>query len=410
MARPRTITSALVLVSLMSVSLWAQASPPAHGYLGILFDAQPANVTGCLVRDVDPNGGAAKSGIKAGDLITSIAGSAIAKCEDILPIIARTGVGQRLAVIYLRSGQQQSVNVVLGSAPPPGTKDVPTSPITLNENPRMVRLTVGHVHMASNCFGYLDVTADTVTYTSLTQPEHSFKVARTALQDIKPSCENCNAAAWAHFHTTQNYNFVLLDPKYVNGQATWKWHFGKTGLENVEDAKFITNYLRDFDATWTADWAEIQARLHPKPPEPTPTPTPATARVLMVTDPGGAQVYVDDVFKGESSDKGELRVEGPPGSHTVRVRLAGYKEWTGNVAFDGAQETKQNVVLLKRGPEPLAESDLEDALSQGMTPARLADLVKQYGVNFQLTDDVEKKLRAAGADDGLLLEIAKNKR
>jgi len=39
----------------------------------------------------------------------------------------------------------------------------------------------------------------------------------------------------------------------------------------------------------------------------------------------------------------------------------------------------------------------------------MAALVKQYGVDFDLTDKVEKELRAAGAGDELLLRIAQSK-
>lgn len=49
-------------------------------------------------------------------------------------------------------------------------------------------------------------------------------------------------------------------------------------------------------------------------------------------------------------------------------------------------------------------------LDAGVTPARLETLVKERGVSFALTEETEKKLRAAGANSELLFDIAKAKR
>jgi hypothetical protein len=51
---------------------------------------------------------------------------------------------------------------------------------------------------------------------------------------------------------------------------------------------------------------------------------------------------------------------------------------------------------------PLAKSEVLDLLQGGVTPARIADLVSQYGIAFQLTRETEKQLREAGADEALL--------
>lgn len=56
---------------------------------------------------------------------------------------------------------------------------------------------------------------------------------------------------------------------------------------------------------------------------------------------------------------------------------------------------------------PLSVSDVEHSLKAGVTNTRMVALVKQYGVDFDLTDAVEKELRAAGANDELLLRIAR---
>jgi hypothetical protein len=62
------------------------------------------------------------------------------------------------------------------------------------------------------------------------------------------------------------------------------------------------------------------------------------------------------------------------------------------------------------GPQPLHESEIEKALEDGLPPTRIMALVNKYGVDFALTDEVEQRLRRAGADSNLLLAIAKAKK
>lgn len=56
---------------------------------------------------------------------------------------------------------------------------------------------------------------------------------------------------------------------------------------------------------------------------------------------------------------------------------------------------------------PLSVADVEHGLKAGVSNARMSVLVKQYGVDFELTDAIEKQLRAAGANNELLLRIAR---
>lgn len=62
------------------------------------------------------------------------------------------------------------------------------------------------------------------------------------------------------------------------------------------------------------------------------------------------------------------------------------------------------------GPQPLTAKEVEKALEDGVPPTRVIALVNKYGVDFPLTDDVEQRLRRAGADNSLLLAIAKAKK
>ena len=62
------------------------------------------------------------------------------------------------------------------------------------------------------------------------------------------------------------------------------------------------------------------------------------------------------------------------------------------------------------GPPALTLAEIEDALKKRLPAGRIQSLVTQYGVDFALTDEAEKRLRAAGADSDLLLTIAKSKK
>jgi hypothetical protein len=75
---------------------------------------------------------------------------------------------------------------------------------------------------------------------------------------------------------------------------------------------------------------------------------------------------------------------------------------------------RQNFRLdLKRlpppGPPALTLAEVEKALAD-LPKKRVAEMVDQYGVDFDLTDEAEKRLRDAGADTNLLLAIAKAKK
>jgi hypothetical protein len=68
---------------------------------------------------------------------------------------------------------------------------------------------------------------------------------------------------------------------------------------------------------------------------------------------------------------------------------------------------------LKRNPPPgppaLTLAEVENALAN-LPKKRVAEMVEQYGVDFALSDEAEKRLRDAGADTNLLLAIARAKK
>src|SRR5216684_7627100 len=58
---------------------------------------------------------------------------------------------------------------------------------------------------------------------------------------------------------------------------------------------------------------------------------------------------------------------------------------------------------------PLSAADVEHGLKYAVPNARMAALVKKYGVDFELTGAVKQELRSAGANGNLILQIGRSR-
>ena len=93
-----------------------------RGSIGITFQAAQSSAVGrmygfthgVIVGAVVPDGGAAKAGIKPGDIIVSIDGRTIKDGDDLVSDISNRKVGSSIKLGYLRNGKQDSANVVIG--------------------------------------------------------------------------------------------------------------------------------------------------------------------------------------------------------------------------------------------------------------------------------------------------------
>ena len=157
-----------------------------------------------------------------------------------------------------------------------------------------------------------------------------------------------------------------------------------------------------------------------RPPPPAPVVVaPKTASLQLEAQPGGAEFYIDDEFKGSTSGEGRIKVSDlAPGEHRLRLSKKDYEEWNRTLTLEAGESRTIEVQLAQaKPPEPppppettLGLADVLKLLEGGVTPARVESIVKERGVSFELTDDAEKKLRALGATDSLLLAIAKAKK
>lgn len=144
-------------------------------------------------------------------------------------------------------------------------------------------------------------------------------------------------------------------------------------------------------------------------PAPVPAPAPATATLRIVSQPTSVEVYLDDKRRGiTSAEEGKLVLDDlAPGSHQLRLSLAGYKDWAQSVSVTAGQSSDIQAVMKVAGPGPFTAQDVLDMLRGEISPKRVATLVQQRGVDFPLNDEIEKQIRDAGGDADLLLAIAR---
>jgi S1-C subfamily serine protease len=98
-----------------------------RAYLGIGGAATPigrqlaselgvANASGVRVLEVVPSGPAERTGVRAGDLLVSLDGVALATLSDLQRVLAAERIGRSLEVILVRRGERISLTVTPAEA------------------------------------------------------------------------------------------------------------------------------------------------------------------------------------------------------------------------------------------------------------------------------------------------------
>lgn len=111
---------------------------------------------------------------------------------------------------------------------------------------------------------------------------------------------------------------------------------------------------------------------------------PKLQTLKITTVPPGAEVYLDDVYKGVSNQQGLLLVEkvNPRQSHQLRAKLSGFKETTQTVEADKLEDTIRllpELTTLRVLTEPEAEVYL-DEVYKGTSNAEGLLLIEQVNV------------------------------
>lgn len=97
-----------------------------RGYLGVQISPLGEDLADSLglaknrgefVQSVEPGKGADKAGIKAGDVIVSVAGQEVSPDQNLSSIVASQAIGARVPIVLIRNGQRQTVTAIVGERP-----------------------------------------------------------------------------------------------------------------------------------------------------------------------------------------------------------------------------------------------------------------------------------------------------
>jgi serine protease Do len=101
------------------------------GWLGVAIEDISADkakelklaaTRGVLIQNVDPNGPAAKAGLKAGDVITDFNGQQLQGTAQFRRMVRETPPGRNVPITYWRDGKSQTMSVELASRRPPRSR------------------------------------------------------------------------------------------------------------------------------------------------------------------------------------------------------------------------------------------------------------------------------------------------
>ena len=91
-----------------------------------------------------------------------------------------------------------------------------------------------------------------------------------------------------------------------------------------------------------------------------PPPAPPSGTLKIQSQPGEAQVYVNDEARGMTSAGGELRLAGmAPGNYRLRVSLPGYKVWENSMTVTAGETMTAFVTLEKQNLAPAVTLDAD---------------------------------------------------
>jgi hypothetical protein len=77
-------------------------------------------------------------------------------------------------------------------------------------------------------------------------------------------------------------------------------------------------------------------------PQDTPAETPATGSLVVSSTPPGAEVYLDNVYRGTTP----VTVIDLAGSHTLELRLRDYQSWSKSIQIEAASRAYVDTVLV----------------------------------------------------------------
>jgi putative serine protease PepD len=90
-------------------------NPVKHAYVGVELNSTSTN--GAQVTQVQPSSPGAAAGLQANDTITAVNGKAVASTQGFIETVDNYAPGQTITLTIKRNGQQQNVQLKLGTRP-----------------------------------------------------------------------------------------------------------------------------------------------------------------------------------------------------------------------------------------------------------------------------------------------------
>jgi putative serine protease PepD len=83
-----------------------------HPQLGVTArDVEQTGQQGAVVASVVPDTGAARAGLREGDLITAVDGQPVTSTESLVALVRAGRVGEPMTLTVIRNGSEESVTV-----------------------------------------------------------------------------------------------------------------------------------------------------------------------------------------------------------------------------------------------------------------------------------------------------------
>lgn len=110
---------------------------------------------------------------------------------------------------------------------------------------------------------------------------------------------------------------------------------------------------------------------------PTPTPTPSVGSISVTSIPSGANMYLDNAYKGLTP----LTIDAVPnGNHIIVLRLDGYEDSSRNLSINGNSPAVNIALNPLPTPTPSATSTLQPTATGTIPPEQTASIPsEEYG-------------------------------
>ena len=302
------------------------------------------------------------------------------------------------------------------------------------------RFHVRHIH-EGQCEGFLYITRSRIAYDASFTPAfqaHAFEVSRTELKEAKPASSPLGSYWSVTFQrgTPADSSFV---PLFDYGGATGKTLHAPG--DNAALSAFFVRAVASFDAA-KGEFDQLTAALRPQPQPVSGAALGQSARAAMAEAPRFPEVVDVSEPRDNEVKQEKITVRGiaydATGIRSVEVwgRVAamrpsrvgrGMEFWVEDVPLQEGDNLIEIVVTnvaelqgkttirVRRvggaaGSRVFGVEDVVKLLESGASNLRIKTLVRENGVNFELTPAIRSQLRTLGADPALLQEIEKAKK